>query len=67
MIKKRKIEIEIIIDEEKIQKYPNYKFNYANSSEFIDSLTNDIVNMTSYEYGYEVNITKFGNLIVEEK
>jgi len=66
MIKKRKVEFEIAVNEETlIKNYPNYKINYNNSTEFIDMLITEIVNMTNYENGYSVNISSFGNLIVE--
>ena len=49
--------VEILIDMDKLkEKYPNYRFNYSNPYQFIESLINDIEKDYMEEYGYSIKM-----------
>lgn len=49
--------IEVLVDTDKLkEKYPNYKFNYSSSYQFIEMLINDIEKDHMEEYGYSIKM-----------
>ncbi len=49
--------IEVKIDMDKLkEKYPNYRFNYSNPYQFIETLINDIEKDYMEEYGYSIKM-----------
>ena len=54
---KQTVIVEIIVDDDNIYElYPNYKFNWDTTQEFIDSRVKDIEEDTLKEFGYSLKV-----------
>lgn len=51
--------LEIEVDEERVMKlYPNYRFNFDNSEQFINFIKSDIPKKHMKSFGYNINLKK---------